>query len=512
MQELLWPSTEEQVVLGQPLGPVGDEALHSVLLRSGGATNPSPSPTSSSSSSGGGGENAATTAPTGRGTGTVLAYNRYLLSHLPSLLPIGLVHMERAAALVGILSLDDVVIVLEAFRWMSWVNLCLHMLRLPPTTAALRRLLDVTRGMRCTDDKIIKLLTSVLQRSGAWKTKARKTLNSQQKKLDLGRFQNLALEGNSLPFTSRIKDKLKAIIATHPYAWQQPAAPGPGAAAAATGDGGSSSGAGGATGSSSAAAAVATTSGKGGSKRGPKPNPHPAGTPGNSGAGSSESWATKISNSGVEQCVSSDEEDAFEQCQLQKHQLLLLDQQLKQQQKEMNAEEAGAGVGVIVEAAGERELNDDAAGVSDRRSSIVMLQQQFLAQQQQAAAAESRSLRVYVHEYAPIQAHAIAQAPDTMWPPVLTIARRRPPITPAAAAATQSPTAGAPVAPGAPGGGATVSSSSSSATAAADPDAKGKKISPVSTLASSSTTSAARNSADAAADAVSALGTSKMKE
>ena len=128
MQELLWPGSDEQkVALGRPVGPT------------------SPLNTNSSVS--------------------VLEYNRSILSHLPSLLPVGLVHMEKAAALVGIESLDDVALALEAFRWMSWTNVCLHLLRTPPTTTALRRLLEAPKGMSVADEKIMKLLTGVLQRA-----------------------------------------------------------------------------------------------------------------------------------------------------------------------------------------------------------------------------------------------------------------------------------------------------------------------------------------------------------
>jgi hypothetical protein len=126
MQELLWPCTDEQVALGKPLGPSAAAPLQA---------------------------------------SSFLEYNRALLAHLPSLLPVGLQHMERAAALVGIRHLDDVATVLEAFRWMSWTNLCLHMLRLPPTTPALRTLLDACKDMRYTDEKVVKMLTGVLQRA-----------------------------------------------------------------------------------------------------------------------------------------------------------------------------------------------------------------------------------------------------------------------------------------------------------------------------------------------------------
>jgi len=128
MQELLWPGADEQkAALGRPVGP-------------------SAPPNSQSSLS-------------------VLEYNRAILGYLPALLPVGLVHMEKAAALVGIQTLDDVALALDAFRWMSWTNLCLHLLRNAPTTTSLRRLLDGARGLTMADDKIMKLLAGVLQRA-----------------------------------------------------------------------------------------------------------------------------------------------------------------------------------------------------------------------------------------------------------------------------------------------------------------------------------------------------------
>lgn len=132
MQELLWPDDEQKIALGRPVGPTAPPA------------------TSNSSSS----------------NVNVLAYNRSLLRLLPALLPVGLAHMEKAAALVGIQGLDDVALTLEAFRWMGWVNLCLHLLRNPPTTTALKKLLEAPQVLcpNMADDKIIKLLSGVLQR------------------------------------------------------------------------------------------------------------------------------------------------------------------------------------------------------------------------------------------------------------------------------------------------------------------------------------------------------------
>jgi len=48
--------------------------------------------------------------------------------------------------------------------------------------------------------------------------KARKILTPQSKKLDLTRLQSLAIEGAGLPFTSRLKEKLKIVLAATPVA------------------------------------------------------------------------------------------------------------------------------------------------------------------------------------------------------------------------------------------------------------------------------------------------------
>lgn len=195
------------------------------------------------------------------------------------------------------------------------------------------------------------MFLSFLRCARAWKGKARKTLTAQQKKLDLARLQGLALEGNTLPLTSRIKDKLKGIISGHPIA------------TAADADG---------------AAAVGEASGKG-TKRGSKPNQLLGGDAAGSGAAtavaaagwSSEVWASRIHASGVEDCASSDEEDQSEK--LQSH-----------------------------------------------------------------AALEPTSLQraLYAHGYSPIDPQCLATTPDTVWPPQLLVARRRPPTAPLPAGAS----------------------------------------------------------------------------
>ena len=177
LQEILWPTSEEQRILGAPLGLdevrfLGGLRTASAPTASSAAAMADSSPSLSSSSS--------PPAPSQSGTAlqtkatpeqarSVLVRSRLLLRHLPHLLPIGLRHMERAAHLVGIVDhrcqIEDVVVALDAFRWMSWCHLCLHLLRVPPTTPALRRLLEAAKPLQCTDDKILKLLNGILQRA-----------------------------------------------------------------------------------------------------------------------------------------------------------------------------------------------------------------------------------------------------------------------------------------------------------------------------------------------------------
>jgi hypothetical protein len=62
-------------------------------------------------------------------------------------------------------SVEDVLLVVDAFRWMSWCNICLKILRCPPSTEFLRKLIDCAKPLRVTDDKVLKLLTGILSRA-----------------------------------------------------------------------------------------------------------------------------------------------------------------------------------------------------------------------------------------------------------------------------------------------------------------------------------------------------------
>ena len=114
--------------------------------------------------------------------------------------------------------------------------------------------------------------------------KARKILTPQSKKLDLARLQSLAIEGAGLPFTSRLKEKLKIVLAATPVATLA------GLSADGTAD----------------SSATSTTKG---AKRGPKPTGDATAS---FNAATGEPWSARVAASGVEDCVSSDEEDAHE--------------------------------------------------------------------------------------------------------------------------------------------------------------------------------------------------------
>lgn len=259
----------------------------------------------------------------------------------------------------------------------------------------------------------------------AWKVKARKILTSSQKKLDLAKLQTLALEGTGLPFTSRVKDKLRAILASHPS----------GAVPA---------------GAIEAAARyrllniccdcyflvtkgiaiivhstfiqmeyliyntyiLTNSDGAGGkpSKRAIKAELHHNNA--NVGSISAESWAARVVASRVEECVSSDEEDNYERSVYRGH-----------------GSSEGGGV--------------DAALLSS----------------------------TYLHDYPPFSAQNMATIPEALWPVQLLVVRRRPApssvgVHIAAAANSNAPqTTSVPIGVGSAG--PSTSSSSSSAAAAA---------------------------------------------
>ena len=127
-----------------------------------------------------------------------------------------------------------------------------------------------------------------------WKSKAKKALALPQKKPDLARFQALSVEGATHPFTCRMKERLRAILSSHP----------------STTTGGVAS-----TDTTSSSNAPDSSTSKP-SKRGPKPNQliaadqqTGAGATGAGAGWSVDTWTARIAASGVDECASSDEEE-----------------------------------------------------------------------------------------------------------------------------------------------------------------------------------------------------------
>lgn len=169
-------------------------------------------------------------------------------------LPEGIRLAATAAQASQIMEFDDVAVVVEAFRWMSWCYFALAVLRGPSNTSSLKLLIELSRSIRVADDKIVKALASVLNRATQWKTKARKLISHWQQHQHLYQHQHqhqhqrsslsssssssstsmvvqftdcaklnaIVLDGSCIPITTRVKTCLKrlhdAYLQQHPEA------------------------------------------------------------------------------------------------------------------------------------------------------------------------------------------------------------------------------------------------------------------------------------------------------
>ena len=133
----------------------------------------------------------------------------------------GMCNALDAARLLRILEVVDVDTMMEAFRWMAWCHRCLHMLRIPPATQTLKRLLACCKPFKLADDKILKAVGGILSRSLAWKGKVRKLISPGVRiphptlplphvnvNMDTTRLHLLIAEGGMVPMTSKLKDHL----------------------------------------------------------------------------------------------------------------------------------------------------------------------------------------------------------------------------------------------------------------------------------------------------------------
>ncbi len=163
VQNLLWTENDAtMIMLGYPIGPAPIRetqlAINTQSASSSGATQGG-SVTSSAADPG-------STAP-GQDSYPKLSYvesMRYVSRNYDILLPIGMQVIVKAANNGGILTVSDVLQVIEAFRWMNWCNLTLHLLRFPPSSPLLKKTIDSARSLRFMDEKIIKLLEGIHSR------------------------------------------------------------------------------------------------------------------------------------------------------------------------------------------------------------------------------------------------------------------------------------------------------------------------------------------------------------
>ena len=175
MQKVLWPTSSADLESGRPLGPEHPRDDHK------------------------------------------LGFDRFTQNdNHYVLLPDGMCTAADAAISLEIDKVEDVITILDCFRWMSWCNISLHLIRVPPTSIALKKIVDVTKLLRMVDDKIIKVFANIVARAGQWKSRARKLLASNQPKklIDSTKLSSMVLEASTIPISCRMKDVLRLSLET----------------------------------------------------------------------------------------------------------------------------------------------------------------------------------------------------------------------------------------------------------------------------------------------------------
>ena len=133
------------------------------------------------------------------------------LSDTP-LLPTHLCNLANKAITDGFDHSDDVLNVVEAFRWMSWCSLFLTTIRAPPTTHIMRMMLKTGTGMVFADKSILSGLQATLNKAISWKQRASRFLRTNPERLELSTANDLLIEGNMIPFSSRVKLVLQSTV------------------------------------------------------------------------------------------------------------------------------------------------------------------------------------------------------------------------------------------------------------------------------------------------------------
>lgn len=84
---------------------------------------------------------------------------------LPNSLPIGVLNAIEYANRSGLDKVHDVRVIRDGFIWMTWCYQCLCVLRLPPTSRQLKKLLDLAASCKMADEKIVKVLSGIALRA-----------------------------------------------------------------------------------------------------------------------------------------------------------------------------------------------------------------------------------------------------------------------------------------------------------------------------------------------------------
>lgn len=127
MQGVIWPSNPEDLDIGRPLEPISIKHQ-------------------------------------GVSLGSFDEFSSNNLNLRNGLLSVGMTRAAKAADALGIQQVEDVVSIFEGFKWMSWANICLHVLRRPAPTRALRSLIESANSLKMVDEKILKFLNGVYSR------------------------------------------------------------------------------------------------------------------------------------------------------------------------------------------------------------------------------------------------------------------------------------------------------------------------------------------------------------
>ena len=100
------------------------------------------------------------------------------------------------------------------------------MLRCPLSTTEYRKLIDITSKLRVSDERVMRFISSSLQKASSWKSKVKKFIKSSMvtttgiagdvttnmKKVDTLKLTQFVIEGSTIPFSSRLKVLLRVTL------------------------------------------------------------------------------------------------------------------------------------------------------------------------------------------------------------------------------------------------------------------------------------------------------------